>query len=280
MNLPMKYHLVKTSKKMRSKFIPALFFFSIFIIHLFAQQGIPLAPNPAKLVNDCANLLSQEQKNYLEQKLVSFDDTTGNQIAIVIVNDLAGYDRSEFAFAIINKWGIGGARNNGVLILVKPKIGQEQGIVFIAPGLGLEPVIPDLTAKQIIENEMIPHLRNNDYFTALNNASDILMGLAAQEFSAADYEGRVASEPHPLLNFLPLIFILLFYFVISKAKTKNASLGHGTSIWTLLMLMNASGRSHSGSFGNFSGGRGGIGGGGFGGFGGGRSGGGGAGGSW
>jgi uncharacterized protein len=261
--------------------IISIIIFLILSLSAFSQDGIPERPNPPRLVNDFAGVLSEPQRRTLEQKLVAFDDSTGTQIAVVTVNDLAGYDRADFTFTLMNKWQVGRAGiDNGVVIMIKPTGGEGQRHAFIAPGYGLEGIIPDATARRIVDNEMIPYFKNNDYFSALNNATDILMGLAAQEFSAADYDGRAAQEHNPLLNFLPLVFILLFYFVINKAQTRNSTLGHSTSLWTLLMLMNASGRSHSGSWGNFSGGGGSFGGGGFGGFGGGRSGGGGAGGSW
>jgi uncharacterized protein len=246
----------------------------------FAQTGIPERPQPPRLVNDFAGILTEPQTRALEQKLVSFSDTTGTQIAVVTVADLAGNDRSEFTYGLLNKWGVGQAgRDNGIVIMVKPKTAQEQGQAFIAQGLGLEGIIPDVTAKRIIENEMIPHFRNGNYFEGIDRAADILMGLAAQEFTAADYDKTVA-EPHPIVALLPLLFFVFMFFIFSRAKGRNSSLGHGTSLWTLLMLMNAGNRRHSGSWGNFTGGGGGFGGGGFGGFGGGRSGGGGAGGSW
>nr|MBA3900434.1 TPM domain-containing protein [Bacteroidota bacterium] len=248
---------------------------------VFAQKGIPERPQPAKLVNDYANVLSDQQKSYLERKLVYFSDTTGTQVAIVIVNSLEGYDRSEFTYEIHKKWEVGQAgKDNGIVIMVKPKLGQEQGMAFISTGMGLEGVIPDITVKQIIENEMIPHFKNNNYFEGLNNAADIVMGLSSQEFTAADYGGR--ARPHAAISIIPLLIFLGIFILMVKARGKSSSLGHNTSFWTLLMLMSATNRRHSGSFGNFTGGGGGFGGGGggFGGFGGGRSGGGGAGGSW
>nr|MBP7029348.1 TPM domain-containing protein [Bacteroidales bacterium] len=88
---------------------------------LQAQTLVP-RPDPPRLVNDLAGVLSSGEVKALEDKLVAFNDSTSNQIAILIVNDLQGYDRSEFAFRVANDWGIGqGDLNNGVLVLVKPK---------------------------------------------------------------------------------------------------------------------------------------------------------------
>jgi uncharacterized protein len=246
---------------------------------VFAQKGIPERPQPARLVNDYTNVLTPQQKDFLENKLVYFSDSTGTQIAVVIVNSLEGYDRAEFTYLIHKNWQVGQqGKDNGIVIMVKPKTGQEQGLAFIGTGKGLEGVIPDLTAKNIIENEMIPYFKQNNYFEGLDNSINIVMGLANKEFAAADYDKN--NTPHPAISIIPLLFFLfIFIMMMVQAKRKNASLGKDTSFLTLLLLMSASNRRHSGSWGNFTGGGGGRGGG-FGGFGGGSSGGGGAGGSW
>jgi uncharacterized protein len=74
-------------------------------------------------VNDFAGMLKSEEVNMLEQKLVAFDDSTSTQIAIVIVPSLGGYDKADYSQRLGEKWGVGQkGKNNGVLILVKPKM--------------------------------------------------------------------------------------------------------------------------------------------------------------
>ncbi len=57
--------------------------------------------------------------------------------------------------------------DNGAIIVLKPKTATSKGDVNIDVGYGLEPIIPDITAKRIIENEMIPRFKNDDYFGGL-----------------------------------------------------------------------------------------------------------------
>ncbi len=52
----------------------------------------------------------------LEDKLVAYDDSTSNQIAIVIVDDLKGYSRDEFAIALGRKWGVGGQKSLAMVL--------------------------------------------------------------------------------------------------------------------------------------------------------------------
>jgi uncharacterized protein len=259
-----------------------LFFCTVSYSDLFSQD-IPDKPVPPRLVNDFTGTLNSEEVNTLERKLVAFNDSTSTQIAIVIVPSLNGYDKSDYAQRLAQKWGIGQkGLNNGILILVKPKTSGSGGEVFIAPGYGLEGAIPDITCGEIIDYEMIPSLRNNDYFGALSNATNILMSLARGEFSSAEYgqkSGKSSGKGVPIGIIIFIIFIIIA-MISGKSggsRHKNLSTG-GLPFWLLLGMMNSGRGSHSGSWGGFSGGGGG--GGGFGGFGGGSFGGGGAGGSW
>ena len=65
-------------------------FLIAFVISGFAQD-IPERPNPPRLVNDLANVLSDQEKQQLESELVQFDQSTSTQIAIVTVPDLNGF---------------------------------------------------------------------------------------------------------------------------------------------------------------------------------------------
>jgi uncharacterized protein len=247
------------------------------------SQDIPDKPVPPRLVNDFANMLSNDEVNALERKLVAFNDSTSNQISIVIVSSLDGYDKADYAQRLGQKWGIGKRElNNGVLILIKPKTSNSDGQVFIAQGYGLEGAIPDLTCSEIVDNDILPAFRNGDYYGGLDNATNTLMSLARGEYSAADYGQRAKKTsgkeiPVGVIIFIVVIVIMLISGKSGGSRNKNISTG-GLPFWMLLGMMNSGRGSHSGSWGGFSGGSGG--GGGFGGFGGGSFGGGGAGGSW
>jgi len=256
--------------------------FSLFAMQAAAQMLLP-KPDPPRLVNDYAGVLGSAQAEALENKLVAFNDSTSNQIAVVIVNDLKGYDRSEFAYTVARQWGIGqGDFNNGILVLVKTKTKESSGQIFIATGYGLEGAIPDLACSDIIDREILPRFREGDYYGGLNAGTDVLMALAAREYSYDNYKKNVPSGMIP-----SMAFIIILVIVIILASAGNSNNRHirrtgtqGLPLWLLLSMMGG-GKSHGGSFGGFSGGGHiGGGGGGFGGFGGGSFGGGGAGGSW
>ena len=245
------------------------------------SQDIPEKPVPPRLVNDLAGMLKGEEASMLEQKLVQFNDSTTTQIAIVIVPSLGGLDKADYAQRLAEKWGIGQkGKNNGILILVKPKTADSNGQVQIAPGYGLEGAIPDITCAEIVDREILPAFRNGDYYGGLDKASNTIMSLARGEFSASDYNGRARKSttkgvPFGLIIFIIFIIIMMVGRNSGGSNNKHISTG-GLPFWMLMGMMN-SGRGSSGSWGGSSGGGGG---GGFGGFGGGSFGGGGAGGSW
>lgn len=255
----------------------------LFLLALLAltagAQDLPEKPYPPRLVNDFAGLLSQQELISLENKLVAFNDSTTTQIAVVIVDDLNGYEVSDFAQRLGEKWGVGQQGfDNGMVIVVKTRTESSQGKVSIQQGYGLEGAIPDITCAQIIDYEILPSFREGKYYEGLDKAVNVLMSLARGEFPADKY--RKKSD---LSSLAPIIiFIIILIIIVSMRSGGGKNQKHisdkGLPLWLLMSMMNSGRGSHSGSWGGFSGGGGG--GGGFGGFGGGSFGGGGASGSW
>jgi uncharacterized protein len=282
----MIFPLVKifTTDKMKKRYLLLMVFF----IPWIAWTQIPERPVPQRLVNDLAELLTAEQQQSLEGILVDFNRRTSTQIAIVTIPSLQGYDAADFAFRIGESWGVGQKdKNNGVVVLIKPKSGEESGKVFIAVGYGLEGVIPDAVAnRMIVDNEMIPRFRENDYYGGILKGVEVIMNLAAGEYTADQYRQGASNDPKG--GAFIVVFLIILFTVVSLFRKKGHNF-HSTGsrnlpLWLLLAMM-SSGKKHGSSWGDFSGGRGtfgggGFGGGGFGGFGGGSFGGGGAGGSW
>ena len=237
----------------------------------FAQNILP-RPNPPKLVNDVAGVLSPEQREILEQKLVALDNSSSNQIAIVLIPTLDGYPIEEYANKLFREWGIGHkGTNNGVLIIAA--INDRK--VRIEVGYGLEGAIPDVTASDIYNNLIVPAFRDQNYYRGLDDATTALSKAAVGEYKIKK-EKKGKSKGKPLFTFLAmLIFILLVVAGGGRGGGGSMSRRGYSDVATGMLLgsLLGGGRSSGGGFGD-------SGGGGFGGFGGGSSGGGGAGGGW
>jgi uncharacterized protein len=251
-----------------------------------AQGEFPARPVPPRLVNDFAGLMSPEQQAFLETKLVSFNLKTSTQIAIVTVKSLSGYDKADYAIKLSGLWGIGQkGQNNGILILVKPKMANERGEVFVAVGYGLEAVVPDAVARQaLVGAELLPAFKQNDYFKGLDRSTDVLISLTAGEFTADQYVKAVHKGKSGIGGFVLIMIVLVVVFLFKRGSNDYHGIGSTRSMLGGLLLMDMMSGRHNGSWSDFSGGSGfgggSSGGGGFGGFGGGSFGGGGAGGSW
>jgi uncharacterized protein len=276
----MKYPLIKTSKMKR---ILIIFLISVVSFSVFAQD-IPERPNPPRLVNDLANVLSDQEEQQLETDLVQFNDQTSTQIAILTVPSLNGYEIADFSTQVFNKWQIGQqGKNNGILILFKPKVGNEKGRVFVVTGYGLEGILPDAVInRNVVDYEMIPRFKQGDIYGGLYAGSRVIKELAGKEYTAEDYQKKSGGKKSEKGGggFIFVIIIIIVLVSIFKGGQGGGYNSRGSlPFWLAMGLLNSG--SGRGSFGGFSGGSGGFGGGGgFGGFGGGMSGGGGAGGSW
>ena len=124
-----------------------LVLFSGIILQSFAQ--IPERPNPPRLVNDFAGILSESENSELENSLVQFARETSTQIVVVTVSDLDGFEPGDFAFRLGENWGVGQKdKDNGIVILLKPKVGNSKGQIFIATVYGLEGEIPDTVLNE------------------------------------------------------------------------------------------------------------------------------------
>lgn len=236
----------------------------VLILGIGLKAQLPTPSNPPRLVNDYTGTLSAAQINAMERKLVAYDDSTSTQILVMLIDDLQGMNIDQFGTEIGHSWGVGQKeKGNGVVILVKPKKDTERGLVGIYPGYGMEEYIADATVKIIVEKEMIPAFKEGDYYTGIDNAVNVIMGLCAGKFTQDEYADEGGGIP---IGFIILVLIALIIIFRSSNGNQNYSGGGNRTIWIPM----------GGGFG----GGGDFGGGGFGGFGGGGFGGGGASGSW
>lgn len=251
---------------------------------------LPDKPNPPRLVNDFANILTPEQEEALEQKMVAYDDSTSNQVAIVTLPTLIDkrgveYEDEEVALKILRDWQVGNKeKNNGIVILIVKNADNTERKIRIEVGYGLEGAVPDITSKNIIEHDIVPNFREGNYYKGLDAATNSIIQAAAGEYKApAGYadrgkKGGGISFGKIILAFI-ILWILLGLFGGGGGRgggfmSRRGYRGFGGPV--IFPGSFGGGWGSGGGGGGWSGG----GGGGFGGFGGGSGGGGGASGSW
>lgn len=239
---------------------------------------VPARPNPPRLVNDFAGILGECQ--WLEDSLEKIAVETSNQICVVTMNDFGNYDKAWMAYSIGEQWGVGKkGHNNGVVILIMPKTADSKGEAFIAPGYGLEGAITDATSTRIVNQEMIPYFKDNDYLGGVWAGAQVVRDLAIGEYNEEDYanQGSEIEDAIAIMIFL-LIMVLFVYLAFKNNQNNGGNRNNGdTGTWGGPIIF-TSGSDWGRGGGSWGGG--GSFGGGWGGFGGGSFGGGGGGGSW
>lgn len=235
------------------------------------KETIGKPPSPARLVNDYAGILTDDQRQSLENKLVRLDDSTSTQIAVVIVPSLDGYDVADAAIELGRGWGVGGKKNNGVVLLVS--VDPNNRRLNISPGYGLEGGLTDATANHIIQDIIVPNFKGNDYYRGINEGTDAIIKAVKGEYNTPRTK---KSKGAPSSKLIIIIIIVLFLILRGSggggggtfmSRRGYRGFGAGPMIWGT-------------GGGSGWGGGGSSGGGGFGGFGGGSFGGGGSSGSW
>lgn len=263
----------------------SVLFFVLAVSLGFSQFKIPEKPKFQTSVYDYINLLSSSKKAALENKLIKYSDSTSTQIVIAIISSTEGEYISYLGANWGQKWGIGGdkKKDNGIFIL----LAKDDRKIAINTGQGVEHLLTDALSKRIIENDIIPYFKSNDYYGGLNQASTSIFKVMNGEYKGTRKSASAdQSLPIGLLFFLFIVFIIIL-IAISKNKGHGGGNGSGhhrnstgIDILEAIILSNSGRGGYRRSSGGFGSG-GSFGGGGFGGgFGGGGFGGGGASGGW
>lgn len=227
----------------------------------FAQTTAPAALT--RYVTDATGTLPPETVESLNARLAAFDGQTSTQIVVVVLSTLGGEPLEDASRRIVigNRMGQKG-KDNGVLLLVV----RNDRKIRIEVGRGLEGVLTDMLANQIIRHEIVPHFKKDDYAGGIEAGVTAIMAATRNEYTA-DPKGE-GGEGVPIGV---IIVILIIAFIMSRMRSSGIRRGG--------MFPPMGGGFGGGSFGGGGFGGGSFGGGGFSG-GGGSFGGGGSSGSW
>ena len=133
----------------------------------------PFYPEPTNYLVDESVILTNEQYNTLITKLADID-TDQQQIAVAIIKTTSPLSIEEYSIKLAEKWKPGKQDDNGALIVVA----TQDRKVRIEIGYGLEGKINDAAAGRIIDEAMIPSLKNGNWYQAISNAIDAIVAKA------------------------------------------------------------------------------------------------------
>lgn len=149
----------------------------------FSQKAVPELWGIR--VHDDAHVLKQETVDQLEKELKAYEDSTSNQIAILIVQSLDGDVLEEYSLRVAEKWKLGTkSKDNGVLLFVA----VDEHKMRIEVGQGLEGVLTDAQSNRIIRNEIAPEFRRGNYDAGIKAGINGIVKAIAGEYKADDVE--------------------------------------------------------------------------------------------
>lgn len=209
----------------------------IFSINLFVFYFVlvnlifPLdAPYLTGRVNDYANILTLDQKNRIEQILKTHEDTTTNQIVVLIITTLEDENLEEFTNRVFNTWNLGQKdKNNGVLLLIAIKDRKLR----IEVGYGLEGYLTDAICSSIIRNDITPLFRQENYAGGIEKGVLSIISAIEGSYTATEYIEEDGDE----LGATEKTIIGLFVFSILGIFTLAAIFTKGCGSWFLFIFL-------------------------------------------
>lgn len=188
---------------------------TLLLIFSFSLADITTSfPKLTGLVVDTAKLLTQNQKDILTSILKIQEEETSNQIVVVTLNSLEGYEIAEYSYQLGRHWGIGQKdKNNGVLLVIS----LNDRKLRIEVGYGLEGALTDKISHEIIEYTLKPSFRKNQYFEGIQKSiNQITLAIKGEYIQDEKVNNNSSSsELFPILFFM-IIFASMIFANISK----------------------------------------------------------------
>jgi len=190
-------------------------------------QALQPVPKLEARVTDVTGTLTAGQQAELEQKLADFEARKGVQIAVLLVPTTQPEQIEQYSIRVADAWKLGRKKvDDGALLI----LAKDDHKLRIENGYGLEGVLTDAASNRIIEDTMVPLLRQGQFFAAISAGVDQMMRLIdGEQLPPPDrtWQHRGARN----WNFLPFLFFgLLFGSSILRAmfgRTGGAVLSGG-----------------------------------------------------
>ena len=215
----------------------------------------PKVPDLKNWASDLTNTLTAGQLNTLDYRLKTFQDSTSDQIVVLMIPTLDNYPLEDYSYDVAHQNKIGTKGNdNGVLLLVV----KNDRKIRIEVGYGLEGALPDALSSSIIRNVIIPYFRKDQYYDGITAGIDAIMSAVKGEYQSVQ---KPESKDKGIPNLFP--FFIIIFFIIRFLFRGGRRRGGGFIFFPGGFGGGSSGGSFGGgSFGGFSGGGGSFGGGG------------------
>ena len=211
--------------------------FSCLGIFLLAQYTIPDKPSVLYPIYDEVGILSQSEKEKLNQKLIKFEDSTSTEIEVVIISSTKGEDINFLATKFGQKWGIGKKGvDNGIVFL----IATEDRTMSIQQGRAVEQYLTASVAGQILDYLVTPNFRKGNWYEGINQGTDAIIEAVQGKFQ----KKKNKNDDFPMMMF---VFIVIFV-VILILIIKNNNGGRGGKYFDVVIISGRGRKNYPGGF--------------------------------
>jgi len=203
--------------------LAAICLIAVFCLPAAAQTPQPVPPLTARVVDRTATLGGDELAA-LEARLAAFEQERGTQIAVLLVPTTSPEDIASYANRVANDWKIGRKGVGDGLLLV---VAKQDRKLRIEVAKTLEGAVPDLAARQIIDEAIAPQFKQGRYAAGIDAGLTQLFARVRGEALPAPETGKAAdSGSGKGFNWVDL-GIFLFFAVPVGAGIARAVLGRG-----------------------------------------------------
>ena len=153
------------------------------LILMLGSSALAAFPKRQGFVNDFANVLDQRSKAEMQLLGEKLWSEQGIGLAVVTISTTAPMDPKEYTTGLFNEWGVGGPEDSGLLML----LAVAEGAIEVEPGYGLEGALPDGLVGAVIDQEGMPHFKNQAYGEGLKAMAVAYANiLAGEEFEIVE----------------------------------------------------------------------------------------------
>jgi uncharacterized protein len=181
-----------------------------------SAQQVPIPPVPTQWVTDNADFLSSETRTALDQKLETYERTTGHQVIVWIGDTTGDAALEDWTIRTFEKWRVGRkGLDDGTVLFIFAKDRK----IRIDVGYGLESVLPDATASEIIRNQITPRLRAGDKDGAVTAGVDSILAALSGQSQNAQSTSAATSDVVVAVGVVVFFLIIIFILIVSMRRT-------------------------------------------------------------
>lgn len=142
---------------------------------VYTPDNLPVAGNTTRVCNP-DGLLHASTVDSLDAMLLALDRKQV-QCLVVVIKNIEGDNPYEFAIGVGRKYGIGGQKSLGIVVVLATDDRSYQ----IVTGDGMEKFLPDAICKRIENREMLPWLKRGEWDEAMLSTIRAIKGVVEKE---------------------------------------------------------------------------------------------------